>query len=151
MPERPPVPDVPAERIRIKRIYRAARVSDGKRILVDRLWPRGIAKDRARLSAWSKEIAPSDDLRHWFHGHPDQWHEFSTRYQAELAAHDDLIRELAGHAREGVVTLLYASKNEKHNNAIVLRDYLRRWLEAEKNDGSVRKVKRTCGGPAGQG
>ena len=131
MPERPPVPDDPAERIRIKRIYRAVRVSDGKRILVDRLWPRGMAKDRARLSQWCKEIAPSEELRQWFHDHPDQWQAFATRYQAELAAHDDLVRELAGYACEGVVTLLYASKNEAQNNAVVLSDFLRRWLERE--------------------
>lgn len=131
MPARPSVSDTPAGRIRIKRIYRAARVSDGKRILVDRLWPRGVAKDRARLFQWCKEVAPSDGLRHWFHSHPDQWQAFITHYRVELAAHDDLIRELAGYAREGVVTLLYASKNETHNNAIVLHDYLRQWLERE--------------------
>lgn len=130
-PARPPVPATPAERIRIKRIYRAARVSDGKRILVDRLWPRGMAKHRSRLHQWCKAIAPSDELRRWFHGHPDQWQVFTTRYQAELAGHDDLVREIAGYAREGAVTLLYASKDEAHNNAIVLRDYLRRWLERE--------------------
>lgn len=128
---RPPVPDAPAERIRVKRIYRAARVSDGKRILVDRLWPRGVAKERARLFRWCKEIAPSDSLRHWLHGHPDHWQEFSTRYQAELATSDDLVRELVGYAYEDVVTLLYASKDETHNNAVVLRDHLRRWLERE--------------------
>lgn len=135
-PARPPVPDTPGERIRVKRIYRAARVSDGKRILVDRLWPRGLAKDRARLSLWCREIAPSDELRHWFHDHPDRWQEFNTRYDAELAAHDDLVRELAGNAHEGVVTLLYAAKDEAHNNAIALRDYVRRWLERDgENDG----------------
>lgn len=130
-PARPPVPDAPAERIRVKRIYRAARVSDGTRILVDRLWPRGVAKERARLSLWCREIAPSDALRRWLHGHPDRWQGFSARYRAELAAHDGLVRELAGHAQAGVVTLLYASKDEAHNNAIVLRDYLREWLERE--------------------
>ncbi|GAA6201246.1 DUF488 family protein [Aquicoccus sp. SU-CL01552] len=131
MPTRPPVPDTPAERIRIKRIYRAARVSDGKRVLVDRLWPRGVAKDRARLFDWYKDIAPSDALRHWFHANPGQWQEFSTRYRAELATRCDLVRALAGYAQDDVVTLLYASKDEDHNNAIVLRDYLRQWLEGE--------------------
>jgi len=125
MPERPPVPDDPAERIRIKRIYRAVRVSDGKRILVDRLWPRGIAKDRARLFSWCKEIAPSDGLRHWFHANPDRWAEFETRYRAELATQGEIIGELAGYARDGVVTLIYASKDEDRNNAVVLRDVLR--------------------------
>ncbi|SMC83100.1 DUF488 domain-containing protein [Primorskyibacter flagellatus] len=128
MPARPPVPETPAERIRIKRVYRAARVSDGKRILVDRLWPRGVAQDRARLFNWCKDIAPSDGLRHWFHANPDHWQEFRTRYEAELATRDDLTRELAGYARDDVVTLLYASKDEEHNNAIVLRNYLRGWL-----------------------
>ena len=131
MPERPPIPDTAAERIRIKRIYRAARVSDGKRILIDRLWPRGVAKDRARLAEWVKEIAPSDDLRQWFHDNLDQWDDFRTRYAAELDEHDDLVRDLAGYAQDDVVTLLYASKDEDHNNAVVLRDYLRRWLEQE--------------------
>jgi len=131
MPTRSPVPDTPAKRIRIKRIYRAARVSDGTRILVDRLWPRGVARDRARLFDWCKDIAPSDALRHWFHANPGQWQDFSTRYRAELAARGDLVRALAGYAQDGVVTLLYASKDEDHNNAIVLRDYLRQCLEEE--------------------
>ncbi len=138
-PARPPIPDTPGERIRVKRIYRAARVSDGKRILVDRLWPRGVAKDRARLFDWCKEIAPSDTLRHWFHANPDQWQDFVTRYRAELATREDLVCELAGYAQGDIVTLLYASKDEEHNNAIVLRDCLRQWLERErKNDGPAQ-------------
>ena len=126
MPERPPVPDDPAERLRIKRIYRAVRVSDGKRILVDRLWPRGIAKDRARLFSWCREIAPSDALRHWFHANPDRWPEFEARYRAELAALGELMDELAGYTQDGIVTLIYASKDEERNNAVVLRDVLRK-------------------------
>ena len=138
MPVRPPVPDTPAERIHVKRIYRAARVSDGKRILVDRLWPRGVAKDRARLFDWCKEIAPSDGLRHWFHANPGQWQEFRSRYEAELVLRQDLVRALAEYARDDVVTLLYAAKDEDHNNALVLRDYLRRRLEREAvNDGAT--------------
>lgn len=133
MPERPPVPDDPAERIRIKRIYRAARVSDGKRILVDRLWPRGVAKDRARLFSWCREIAPSDELRHWYHAHPDCWADFASRYRDELSAKSDLTRDLARHAGDGVVTLLYASKDEANNNAVVLRDVLRQLLEKQEN------------------
>ncbi|MFV0302093.1 MAG: DUF488 domain-containing protein [Paracoccus sp. (in: a-proteobacteria)] len=131
MPPRPPLPDDPAQRIRIKRIYRAARLSDGKRILVDRLWPRGVAKERARLFDWCKEIAPSDGLRHWFHADPRRWEEFAARYRAELAEKDALVRELAGYAQEGAVTLLYGAKDEEHNNAVVLRDYLRQRLERE--------------------
>lgn len=132
MPTRPPVPDDPADRIRIKRIYRAARVSDGRRILVDRLWPRGVSKDRARLSDWSKEIAPSDDLRQWYHENPERWDGFRTLYERELADKDDLMRELAGYAQDGVVTLLYASKDEAHNNAVVLRDRLCALLKTER-------------------
>ena len=129
MPERPPMPDALPDRIRIKRIYRAARESDGRRILVDRIWPRGVARDRARLFAWCKEVAPSDDLRHWYHAHPDQWDEFVGRYRDELGARGDLTREIAGYAQDGVVTLLYASRDEKRNNAAVLQDYLRQRLD----------------------
>jgi len=128
MPPRPPVPDDLSERIRIKRIYRAVRVSDGKRILVDRLWPRGVSKDRARLHAWEKDIAPSDDLRHWFHASPNRWDTFKTRYLRELEAKGDLIGKIAECARDGVVTLLFAAKNEDHNNAVVLQEYLQKRL-----------------------
>ncbi len=123
------LPAAAAERIRIKRIYDAPRPSDGKRILVDRLWPRGMAKDSAALFCWCREIAPSDALRHWFHAHPDRWQDFGTRYRAELANNEAVVAELAGHARNGVVTLLYAAKDAAHNNAIVLQDHLREWLE----------------------
>lgn len=129
MPERPTVPDDLAARIRIKRIYRAARVSDGKRILIDRLWPRGIAKDRARLFSWCREIAPSDGLRNWFHAHPERWEEFAARYRQELEAKAELTREIATYAKEGMVTLLFASRNEEQNNAVVLRDVLRQRIE----------------------
>lgn len=125
MPPRPSVPDDPAERIRIKRIYRAARVSDGKRILVDRLWPRGMAKGRARVDIWARDIAPSDALRQWFHDNPDRFDAFRERHLRELAAKDDHVDELAGYAQDGAVTLLYASKNEERNNAVVLQQVLR--------------------------
>ncbi|TNF17283.1 MAG: DUF488 family protein [Rhodobacteraceae bacterium] len=131
MPPRPAVPDDPAERIRIKRIYRAARVSDGTRILVDRLWPRGVSKERARLSCWLKEIAPSDDLREWFHENPGKWENFRELYEKELAEQDDFLREIAGYAQDGMVTLLYASKDEEHNNAVVLRDRLSALVKTE--------------------
>lgn len=134
MPERPPVPDDRAERIRIKRVYRAARQSDGKRVLVDRLWPRGLSKDRARLTDWMKEIAPSDDLRHWFHEHSDRWQDFVERYEAELDEMDnidELADKLTDATRDGIVTLLYASKDEDHNNAVVLQAYLRRRLDKD--------------------
>ena len=129
MPPVPPVPDAAADRIRVKRIYRAARVSDGNRVLVDRLWPRGLSKDRARLHSWCREIAPSDDLRRWYHAHPDRWEDFVDRYQHELTQKDDLARDLASMALDGVLTLLFASRVETRNNATVLRDHLRQHLE----------------------
>jgi len=122
-----PRPRVPADlsgRIRTKRVYLPASESDGKRILVDRLWPRGLSKVRAQLDEWCKEIAPSDALRHWFHADPSDWEEFELRYRAELATKPDLLRELAALAEDGVVTLLFGSRNEEHNNAVVLADRL---------------------------
>ena len=111
-------------RVRTKRIYRAARNSDGKRILVDRIWPRGMSKDRARLDAWMRDIAPSDGLRTWFHEHAGQWDEFKLRYFAEIEANHDAAAALSDAVREGVVTLLYASADEERNNAVALREYL---------------------------
>ena len=111
-------------RVRTKRIYRAARNSDGKRILVDRIWPRGMSKDRARLDAWMRDIAPSDGLRTWFHEHAGQWDEFKQRYFAEIEANHDAAAALSDAVREGVVTLLYASADEERNNAVALREYL---------------------------
>lgn len=125
VPPVPPVPEDPADRIRIKRVYRAARVSDGRRILVDRLWPRGVSKDRARLDRWCKEIAPSDALRHWFHAGPQDWDEFERRYRAELAAQPGMLRELVALTATDVVTLLFGSKDEERNNAAVLAEVLR--------------------------
>jgi len=124
------VSDNLADRIRVKRIYRAAQASDGRRILVDRLWPRGISKDRADLFAWEKEIAPSDALRRWFHADLHRWEEFEVRYRQELDAMPDLVAKVAGYAADGVVTLLYAAKDEERNHALVLQDYLRRSLQA---------------------
>ncbi|MFT4151558.1 MAG: DUF488 family protein [Paracoccaceae bacterium] len=118
----------PAGRLRIKRVYLPAEASDGRRILVDRLWPRGLTKDRAALSAWCRDIAPSDGLRRWFHAHADQWAEFVARYETELSAKGDLVGEIAGYAQDGPVTLLYAAKDEARNNAVALRDHLRRCL-----------------------
>jgi uncharacterized protein YeaO (DUF488 family) len=133
MPPRPSVPDRPAERLRIKRIYRAARTSDGKRILVDRLWPRGVAKDRARLFDWCKDIAPSDALRRRFHANPAAWEDFEARYRAELDEKSDLVRRITDYTQDDVVTLIYAARNEAQNHAIVLRDYLAEWLRQREN------------------
>ncbi len=111
-------------RIQIKRIHEAASPEDGQRILVDRLWPRGISREKAALDGWRPELAPSNGLRTWF-GHDEQrWGEFRKRYLAELRQHREEARELAHAARSAPLTLLYAARNPEHNNAIVLRQYL---------------------------
>lgn len=115
--------------IRIKRAYRAARVSDGQRILVDRLWPRGMARHRLRIAAWEKDIAPSDELRRWFNHDPGKWEEFRNAYRAELEQNPDAVVRLCELARAGPVTLVYGAKDEAHNNAVVLKEYLERRLE----------------------
>ncbi|RIK77615.1 hypothetical protein DCC62_09305 [candidate division KSB1 bacterium] len=108
--------------IKTKRIYDAPAAGDGFRILVDRLWPRGVKKDGAPIDLWLKEIAPSDDLRHWFGHEPAKWAEFKKRYFAELRNKQDSVAVLRQHA--GAVTLLYSAKDEKHNNAVALLEYL---------------------------
>ena len=119
----------PAERIRTKRIYETPESSDGSRILVDRIWPRGMSKERARLDGWEKGIAPSDGLRKWFHASPHRWDGFKERYKAELKDKEAELDALAAAVRSQVVTLVYASADEGHNNAVVLREVL---LQKEK-------------------
>jgi len=110
--------------IRLKRIYEEPDPADGYRVLVDRLWPRGIAKEKARLDEWAKEIAPSNDLRKWFHADRTKWAEFQRKYRAELDNHHEQLRELAARAHRGQLTLLYASTDTQRNHAIVLAEYL---------------------------
>jgi uncharacterized protein YeaO (DUF488 family) len=107
----------------LKRAYESSAPSDGKRILVDRLWPRGVSKDRAALDLWLKDVAPSTELRKWFAHDPAKWPEFVTRYQAELA-HNEALSELKALASEGDITLVYAAKDEEHNEAQVLKGIL---------------------------
>jgi uncharacterized protein YeaO (DUF488 family) len=109
---------------KIKRIYDPPAAEDGKRVLVDRLWPRGMAKDEARIDEWLKEIAPSDELRKWFGHDPARWEEFRKRYREELKAHGDLLDKLRSEAKKGTVTLLFAAKDAEHNNAVVLKEML---------------------------
>ncbi|MCF8706686.1 DUF488 domain-containing protein [Sphingobium sp. TKS] len=111
--------------IRIKRIYEPAHKDDGARVLVDRLWPRGVDKERAALTLWLKEIAPSPELRKWFGHDPARWSEFSRRYRDELAQNDSAVARLAPLSANGPVTLLYAARDTEHNHARVLADYLR--------------------------
>jgi len=111
--------------IKTKRIYEAPAADDGFRILVDRLWPRGMKKDGAPIDLWLKEIAPSEALRQWFGHDPARWAEFKKRYFAELRNKQDLVALLRQHTRAGAVTLLYSAKDEKHNNAVALMEFLR--------------------------
>jgi len=110
--------------VRIKRVYDPPAASDGRRVLVDRLWPRGLSKEQAAVDLWAKEVAPSDGLRRWFGHDPQKWGEFRSRYLDELEGAAERVRELRALAREGVLTLVYAAKDEEHNNAVVLKEIL---------------------------
>ena len=111
--------------IRLKRAYEKPGPQDGTRVLVDRLWPRGISKDEAGIDVWLKEIAPSNGLRKWFGHDPDKWEEFKRRYYCELNTHgNEAVTKLAEIARKGRVTLVFAAKNESFNNAQALKEYV---------------------------
>jgi uncharacterized protein YeaO (DUF488 family) len=119
--------------IRTRRVYDAPRADDGMRILVDRLWPRGLRKADARVDLWMREIAPSTELRRWFAHDPVRWGEFRTRYRDELARQPEALAALLGHCRKGVVTLLFGARDTAHNQAVVLREVLMEELaEAER-------------------
>jgi uncharacterized protein YeaO (DUF488 family) len=110
--------------IRLKRVYEPARPADGKRFLVERLWPRGIKKEALRLDAWLPEVAPTPALRKWFHHDPARWAEFQERYRAELDARPDTWAILLDAARKDTVTLLFSARDVEHNNAVALKLYL---------------------------
>lgn len=110
--------------IKIKRIYEDPAKSDGFRILIDRLWPRGIKKEDAKLDLWLKEIAPSNSLRQWFNHDVKKWLEFQKRYARELADKKDLIDTIQDKAKKGTVTLLFSSKETEYNNAVALLKFL---------------------------
>lgn len=112
-------------RVRTKRIYEPPEVADGRRILVDRLWPRGLTKTAARIDYWAKAIAPSTALRRWYGHDPAKWKEFRRRYYAELDANPAGLADLRRHLGKGAVTLLFSSKEERLNNATALREYLK--------------------------
>jgi uncharacterized protein YeaO (DUF488 family) len=111
--------------IRVKRIYDPPGGKDGARVLVDRLWPRGVRKETAELTEWLKDIAPSAELRRWFGHDPARFAEFSRRYRAELSANKDAVGRMDDLAKSGPVTLLYAAHDEEHNHARVLAEYLK--------------------------
>jgi uncharacterized protein YeaO (DUF488 family) len=110
--------------VTIKRIYDPPSASDGRRILVDRLWPRGVKKSAARLDEWIKDLAPSDELRRWFGHEPERWPEFRRRYQSELKAHAQGLAALRDMAEAAPVTLLYAARDRDRNEARVLADLI---------------------------
>jgi uncharacterized protein YeaO (DUF488 family) len=117
---------VPAAHIKTKRVYDAPSSSDGVRILVDRLWPRGLRKEDAAISHWLRDLAPSDALRQWFAHEPARWPGFRKRYAIELASQREAVRKVRDLARRGAVTLLYAAHDVAHNNAVALRNILLR-------------------------
>lgn len=112
--------------VRMKRAYDRPERSDGYRVLIDRIWPRGVTKAEARLDEWARELAPSSELRRWFGHDPAKFDEFRRRYRKELAAHDEKLRELRRRARNGTLTLVYSARDTEHNDAVVLVELLRR-------------------------
>jgi uncharacterized protein YeaO (DUF488 family) len=114
--------------VRLKRAYEPAAPSDGYRVLIDRLWPRGVSRERAHLDEWARELAPSTELREWFAHDPARYPEFRHRYEDELAAQSGKLRELRRRAREGTLTLVYAARDTEHNDAVVVAEVLRRGL-----------------------
>lgn len=117
--------------VRARRVYEIPEQSDGKRVLVDRLWPRGLSKEKAHLDEWLKAVAPSDELRRWYGHQPDKFAEFKRRYEAEMSEPEraDALRHLRAAARSGPVTLLTATRDLEHSEAAVLADRLRRPTE----------------------
>ena len=113
-------------KIKIKRVYEQPAKDDGVRILVDRLWPRGLTKEKASVDLWLKDIAPSTELRKWFAHDPDKWKSFRRRYETEIRRNDALIKVLTDKANKETITLVYGARDEKHNEALVLKQFLER-------------------------
>jgi uncharacterized protein YeaO (DUF488 family) len=110
--------------IHLKRVYEEPSKNDGVRVLVERLWPRGLTKERAAVDLWLKDVAPSPELRKWFGHDPARWEQFQGRYRRELREKQDAVRVLKQKAKEGTVTLVYAARDEEHNGALVLKRFL---------------------------
>ena len=122
--------------VRVKRAYEPASPADGHRVLIDRLWPRGVSRERARLDEWEKELAPSTGLRKWFGHEPSRFEEFRRRYREELRAQRPRLTELRRRARDGTLTLVFGAGDTEHNDAVVLAEVLRRGLPS---DGEARR------------
>ncbi len=114
--------------IRIKRAYEPPDEADGRRFLVDRIWPRGVKKVDLRLEGWLKELAPSDELRRWFGHREDRWSEFERRYRLELQSKNEILRPLLEQLHDDDITLVYGARDEQHNNAVVLKKVLKELL-----------------------
>jgi uncharacterized protein YeaO (DUF488 family) len=117
---------IPTGNVKLKRAYEPAAADDGTRILIDRLWPRGITKERAAIDQWMKDISPSTELRKWFGHDPARWDEFRRRYAQEARKNSDLLDQLRSLARHGPITLVYSAHDEKHNDAVELRELILR-------------------------
>jgi uncharacterized protein YeaO (DUF488 family) len=113
-------------KLQIKRVYDEPSEADGTRILIDRLWPRGVSKAKAKVDLWLKAIAPSTPLRQWFGHDPGKWEEFKKRYEDELNHNSEAVAQLRAHLAQGTVTLVYGAKDQEHNDAVVLQEYLRK-------------------------
>ncbi|QWK19136.1 MAG: DUF488 domain-containing protein [Hydrogenobacter thermophilus] len=114
--------------IKLKRVYEPPSESDGRRVLVERLWPRGVKKEEAKIHIWMKDIAPSHQLRRWFSHDPEKFEEFKERYIKELENKEDLLLKLVDEAKRGTLTLIYSAKDEKHNSAVVLKEVIEKML-----------------------
>ncbi|MEO7560025.1 MAG: DUF488 domain-containing protein [Nitrosospira sp.] len=112
--------------LKIKRVYEEPVANDGRRILVDRLWPRGLTKEKAKVDLWLKDIAPSTELRKWFGHDPEKWRNFRERYQTELEHHADQLMLISNEIEGGTVTLVYGARDQAHNEAVVLKQFLER-------------------------
>jgi uncharacterized protein YeaO (DUF488 family) len=112
--------------IRLKRVYEKPANADGRRVLVDRIWPRGLSKQEARIDEWLKEIAPSAKLRKWFGHDPDRWKEFKKRYAADLEDQRENVEQVARASKKRTVTLLFGAKDTRYNNAVALKKYIER-------------------------
>jgi uncharacterized protein YeaO (DUF488 family) len=120
--------------IKIKRAYQTADEKDGFRILIDRLWPRGISKEKAKFDLWLKDIAPSNNLRHWFNHDPKRWDEFQSKYNEELEDKKELLKQIKDLEKDkSTITLVYGAKDEEHNNAVVLINVLKDYNDPNKN------------------
>lgn len=119
-------------KLRIKRIYEKPSSQDGTRVLVDRVWPRGMRKEKARIDLWLKDVAPSTELREWFGHDPGKWEEFREQYFRELDANPEAVDRLITEVGDGTVTLVFSAKDENHNNAVALKTYLENYISQRR-------------------